>query len=127
MSAVHHIPDSRSNGRQVLPDSRAREGRGAVPTCTPMGWMVPIYCANCGVEGGLVPEENTTFAFWLCNPCFGAYGEIAGTMAMPDEVFWERLKQEQLEKYRRMLTPEELQDVAVANTTPLAALIREGR
>ncbi len=112
---------------EILPDSRAKAGRGAVPTCTPMGWMVPIYCANCGVEGGMVPEENMTFAFWLCTPCFEKHGAIAGTMVQPDQVFWENVKQEQMDKYGRLLSPDELKDVATANTTPLAALIREGR
>lgn len=89
----------------VLPDSRAANPTGLVPSVN--GWQVPIFCASCGVKGGLVPEENMTFAFWLCNPCFAAHGEITNTMVMPDEVFWEEVKHAQLDKYGHNLTPEE--------------------
>lgn len=78
--------------REVLPDSRARETKGVVQTKTAFGIMIPIYCANCGVEGGMVPERNMTFVFWLCQPCFESYGEIAGTMVQPDQVFWAQVK-----------------------------------
>lgn len=109
----------------MVPDCRARAGRGAMRG--PGGlFYVPIYCANCHAEGGLVPEENTTFAFWLCNPCFRTMGEITNTMAMPDEVFWERVKQEQLERYRRLLTPQELLTVVEADASPLATLVKAG-
>lgn len=90
---------------EVLPDSRARDPKGLI--FSPMGWMVPIFCANCGCEGGLVPQENTTFAFWQCTPCSEKYPAIAGTVAIPDEVFWERVKLEQLERYGRTLSAEE--------------------
>lgn len=112
---------------EILPDSRARAGRGSVPSQILGGvsW-VPIYCANCGDPGGMVPEENTTFAFWLCTPCFETHGEIAGMMAQPDSVFYEKVKQEQIEKYGRELAPHELQGVVDSGLTPLAALIKEG-
>lgn len=42
------------------------------------------------------------------------------------EVFWEKVKQEQLEKYSRVLSPVELQAVITEGTTPLAHLITEG-
>lgn len=78
----------------TLPDSRANRATGVVsgvfrpaPRFGRLNW-VPIFCANCGAEGGLVPEAHTTFAFWLCNYCWESHGEIAGTMAVPDEVFW---------------------------------------
>lgn len=77
----------------VLPDSRAQRTVGAQQIG--MAWWVPIYCANCGAKGGMVPEDNCTFAFWLCNNCWETHGAIAGTMAVPDELFWARLKAEQ--------------------------------
>ena len=109
----------------VLPDCTSRDRRGAVHT--PMGWMVPIYCANCGAPGGLVTEESLTFAFWLCTPCFETHGEIAGTYVVPDDVFRRRMVAEQMEKYSRLLSEQELKVVADANSSPLATLIREGR
>lgn len=81
--------------RDVLPDSRAKSGKGVVQTKTPLGLMVPIYCANCGTEGGMVPERNMTFAFWLCDPCFETYGHITGTMVQPDQEFWAQVKADQ--------------------------------
>lgn len=111
--------------REVLPDSRSRDGRGAVQTGTVFGIMVPIYCASCGTDGGLVPEKSTTFIFWLCNPCFGKYGEIAGTMVQPDQEFWREVKQEMAEGFGRELNDRELSDVVTANATPLATLIIE--
>jgi hypothetical protein len=113
----------------VMPDSRTRTiytPRGAQPSV--LGWWVPIFCASCGVEGGRVPQENMDFAMWLCNPCFARYGEIMGMMVMPDEVFWEKLKQEQLTTYGRFLSNDELVSIVEADATPLATLIKtQGR
>lgn len=109
----------------ILPDSRPRERRGLV--LRNGAWWTPVFCANCGADGGLVPEEGMTFAFYLCNPCAETHGEIQGTVMIPDEVFWQKLREEQLEKYGRLLSPEELHAVAQSNTSPLATLIREGR
>jgi len=109
---------------EILPDSRARDasrilmGHGGV-------W-VPVFCANCGADGGMVPEDNMTFAFYLCRPCAETHGAIAGMMMMPDEVFFERLKQEQLEAHGRFLTEQELIAIVEADASPLAKLIKEG-
>lgn len=112
------------NQPDVLPDSRKPHiftPKGAV--MGPMGWMVPVYCANCGKEGGLVPQENMTFAFWLCTPCYEKHGAITGTMAVPDEVFWAQVQAEQMEKYGHELSNEELARVAAEDSSPLATLL----
>ena len=98
------IPDTLS-GKTVLPDSRLRNPKGLVQSF--VGYEVPIYCANCGVQGGTCPEENMTFAFYLCTPCFQTYGELTNTMVIPDEVFWREVEVAQREKYGRSLTSEE--------------------
>lgn len=108
----------------VLPDSRAR--KGSTILMGPAGAWVPVFCANCGADGGMVPEANMTFAFYLCQACAETYGAIAGTMMMPDQVFWERLKQEQLEAHGRFLTEQELVTIVEADSTPLAKLVKEG-
>lgn len=108
----------------ILPDSRLERPKGAVWRGS---WWVPVFCANCGADGGLVPEENMTFAFYLCDPCAEKYGEVAGTYLMPDEVYWERLKQEQLNTYGRVLTAEELVQIVEADASPLATLIKQRR
>ena len=90
----------------ILPDSRAQGGRGAIMTAH--GFVVPIFCASCGVEGGHCPEENMTFLYWVCTPCFAKYGEVANTMAMPDEIFWEEVTQAQVEHHGHFLSADEL-------------------
>lgn len=113
---------------EILPDSRLKTihtPKGMVQG--PGGMWVPVFCANCGVSGGLCPEENMTFMFYLCNDCVWKYGEIAGVMMVPDEVFWEKVKQEQLDKYGRLLSDAELRQVLEAGASPLATLLKSGR
>lgn len=93
-------------GFDVLPDSRPRVVRGAVNRAG--AFWVPIYCASCGTDGGTCPEENITFAFYLCPNCYETYGALTGTMVTPDEVFWRELHTAQIEKYGRVLQPGEL-------------------
>ena len=109
----------------ILPDSRMQDRRQFVPG--PMGSWLPIFCANCGADGGLVPEEGTTFVCWLCRPCADTLGEVAGLMLMPDELYWQKLKEVQLEAYGRFLTEPELLAVVEAGASPLATLIKQGR
>lgn len=107
----------------TLPDCRARNAiavnRGVA------GLWEPVFCANCGAPGGQVPMENMTFLFYLCNICAETYGHIAGTMIMPDEVFFEALKQEQLARYGRYLTLEEWGKVSEDTAHPLWTLLKE--
>jgi len=81
---------------ELLPDSRLQVAKGVVRG--PGGNWVPIFCANCGGPGGYVPEENMTFAFWLCNACAETFGPIAATMMVPDEVFWAEVAAERAAK-----------------------------
>lgn len=48
-----------------------------------------------------------TFAFYLCNTCAEKHGNIEGTYAEPDIIFWEKVKLAQIEKYGRTLTARE--------------------
>ena len=109
----------------LLPDSRAKTTRGRIFTSE--GVWVPVFCANCGADGGSCPEENMTFLFYLCNKCNETYGTIAGTMMVPDQVFFEQMKQEQLESHGRFLSSLELEKVVQEDASPLATLIKSGR
>ena len=80
----------------TLPNSLAKEAKREV-YMNHMNW-VPIFCANCGADGGFIPEDAPPFAFYLCNPCWETHGAIAGTMAVPDEIFWKEIAEEQKEK-----------------------------
>ena len=125
------LPDSRieppkaAAPADVLPESRARETKGRIFTAN--GVWIPIFCANCGIEGGKVPEEGMTFAFWLCRKCEITYGKVTGVMCLPDEVFWEKLKQEQLAHFGYYPTQEELAKVLEEDASPLATLLKQGR
>ena len=108
----------------ILPDSRAKIAKNRI--FTPGGAWVPVFCANCGKDGGSCPEENMTFLFYICAKCNETYGEIAGTMMMPDEVFFAKLKQEQMESYGHYLTEAELVTVVQEDASPLATLLKSG-
>lgn len=111
----------------MLPDSRPREVK-QVKSMWFNQWgrlnMVPIYCANCGKLGAYTFEENCTFACWLCDPCAETYGPIAGTMMMPDEVYWRKVHAEQVEKYGHVLTEQEVIETS-SSWGAMAKLLRE--
>ena len=113
----------------LLPDSRASfvsTPRGA--TWQLGAYWVPIYCASCHKEGGKVPEENMTFAFWICQDCEPKYGHLTAHMMVPDAAFWETVRQEQLAHgAQRPLTTQELQAEIEGGATPLSTLLRQGR
>ena len=108
----------------LLPDSRAKDTKGRIFTTN--GAWVPVFCANCGVNGGSCPEEGTTFLFYLCQKCADTHGAIASTLLMPDELFFEKLKQEQMASYGRYLSEVELATVVEADASPLATLVKSG-
>ena len=107
----------------ILPDCRLKTApainRGI------LGTWEPVFCANCGADGGMCPAENMTFLFYLCNKCAEAHGHIAGTMLMPDEVFYQKLADEQIDKYNRYLTVDEWNKIAEDQSHPLWVLLKE--
>lgn len=107
----------------LLPDSRLKDRRQFVATAA--GPMIPTFCANCGRAGRLVYEQSCTFDFWLCNPCFDKCGHLTVGMVIPDVVFFEKMKQEQLDAHGRFLAERELLTVVEADASPLATLIKE--
>lgn len=113
----------------ILPDCRPREAKGRVWIDRGDGFgkipHVRFYCANCLKVYQLVPEENCTFAFWLCNPCVEKHGAVAGTYVMPDEVFWASVRAEQQERYGCQLNPYELSEVLKHENNSLNKLVRE--
>jgi hypothetical protein len=94
---------------QILPDSRLHSNG------TPVGSKliggvnyIPIFCANCGADGGWVPEVNMTFAFYLCNSCHERHGAPANTLVIPDRIFWQKVKEAQIERYGHELSAREV-------------------
>ena len=116
----------------VLPDSRLQSDIGAVMIDWPLPngktvrtECVPTFCANCGKDGPFCPRDNTTWTFWLCQPCFDKFGALAGTLAVPDHEFWKKVEQEMLDKYGRALDQFELAALAEQGWGPLAKLVKE--
>jgi hypothetical protein len=107
----------------LLPDCRTKVQKTVV-RLGELNW-VPIYCANCGCDGGLVPAEQCDFAFYLCIPCSETIGPIVGTYMEPDAVFWEKVAQEQIAKYGRMLRHDELVEACKDENSTLAKLGRD--
>lgn len=91
----------------LLPDCRARVVRDRVQRAG--RWHVPVFCANCHRDDGqMVPEDSCDFAFYLCEPCAEKHGALADVEMIPDEVWFARVRDAQLEKHGRELTPAEL-------------------
>ena len=110
-------------GLDILPSSIPRVTRG-VQRINGLDHK-PIFCANCGADGGWVPEGNCNFAFYLCQPCYDVYGVPAAMMAEPDVVFWARVKQEQIARCGRELTAPEVVEALKDGDHPLAKLARD--
>ena len=109
----------------ILPDCRAATNRGS--TRTPTGNCIPLYCANCGVPYGMVPERMITGAFVLCQRCADTHGPIAHTYQESDAAFWRRAEEAQQEEFGRMLNPLELAAELDDLTSVLAHLAAEWR
>ena len=108
----------------VLPSSRATTILTPKSAVFDAGmWWVPLFCANCGKRCGRVPEDSG-HAFYLCSPCFDKHGVVAGTMVVPDEVFWATVREAQLETYGRELT---LPELVVALDDPTSVLSKLAR
>jgi hypothetical protein len=109
----------------ILPDSRAKTNRGSI--WSREGNYIPIYCANCGVPWGMVPERMITGAFALCQKCADTNGPIAHTYQESDASFWRRAEEAQKEEFGRMLNPFELAVQLDDLTSVLAGLANEWR
>lgn len=55
-----------------------------------------------------MPEANMTFAFYLCERCAEKWTPLVDTMLVPDEVFWARVREEQINRHGRLLDNQEL-------------------
>jgi hypothetical protein len=87
---------------------------------------VPIYCAQCGKQGGMVPEANMTFACWLCDDCYHTHGALLNATVIPDEVFWAEVAEAQREKYGRNATAAETA-AALHDPNSLESLLARSR
>jgi hypothetical protein len=107
----------------ILPESRPRDRKGAVQTAD--GWMIPVYCANCGKRWGMVPEKHITFAFVLCESCVETHGVPAHFHMEPDRVFWDRVKEAMLDEQIDSLTQEDMQKHVNDSSSSIGKILRE--
>jgi hypothetical protein len=107
----------------TLPESRMVRPVGGIRS--PHGTLIPTYCANCGKKWGMVPERHITFAFVLCQECADKHGNIAHTYKEPDEVFWKRVIEAQLQEHGKILDPVALAKELDDPTTTMAKLAVE--
>lgn len=76
----------------------------------------------------MVAEETLgpNFACYVCDGCAEKYGsEHLGAYVEPDVVFWQRVKQEQLDQYGRELTQQELESAVQDEANPLSLLVKD--
>lgn len=107
----------------LMPESRLRDIKG-VKHHPFLGDVVPAYCINCGVDGPYLPV-TASFVSWLCNKCAEVHGAAFAGCIEPDAVFFEKVKQEQLERYGRELTAEEVLEALKDEHHPLSLLAKE--
>jgi len=95
----------------LLPNSIAVRSPKVVVWPNGQKW-IPIFCANCGKDGGMVQETEfdlvKNFAFYLCDPCAAKWSPMTNTALSPDEAFWKKVRQAQLEAFGRELTAQEI-------------------
>ena len=119
----------RQEGLPFLPDSRPRVTKNPIRIVNALGAMnwVKTYCINCGCDGPLTLEETTTFFSYLCTPCAEKYGQWDGMFAVPEEVFFEKLRNAQIEAYGRELTECEMLAALQDGTSVISKLASERR
>lgn len=111
----------------VLPNCICKNIKNVVFKQGPNGleaW-IPLSCANCPAEGGYVRQQDHDYAFYLCNKCVEKWGVPAGCVAVPDEVFWEKVKQAQLEELGREMTAEEVIEALKDDNHFLSKLVKD--
>lgn len=112
-----------THSANILPTSVPKNIKGVIMR-NGIPW-IPIFCANCGKDGGLIPEDTKDFAFYLCVPCGEKWAPLAGTYLVPDNVFWEKVKQVQLEQYGRELSGDEVVEALKDEHHALSKLARD--
>lgn len=107
----------------ILPTSAAKVTKNVIVRAG-VPW-VPIFCANCGKDGGLVPEEVKHVAFYLCDPCGEKWSPLVDQMVVSDEFFWSKINEAMREADGRVLEPWEIVEALKNGDHYLSKLARE--
>lgn len=92
---------------------------------------VPVFCASCGCDSGYRVSGGIGHAFFLCEDrpgqknCWAKWQHLVGMRPVPDEVFFERVKQAQLERDGRELGGHEVLEALTNSDHYLSKLARD--
>jgi hypothetical protein len=113
---------------EILPNSICQRSSKRFIWAKGTKW-IPLFCANCGADGGLVMETDweqvKNWAFYLCDPCAEKWAPLANVGIVPDELFWKAVHEEQLALYGRELTPVELTEALKDDCHPITLLAKK--
>jgi hypothetical protein len=113
---------------EVLPNCIAKRSEKIVFGPNGTKW-IPLFCANCGTDGGLVMETDwdrvKNFAFYLCQPCADKWAPLANTGLAPDEVFWRKVRSAQIEAFGRELSDQEIIEALKDDESIIAKLVKD--
>lgn len=56
-----------------IPDARAKRAKNELKHRL-LGWMEPIFCTNCGCDGGMISRDWAAYVTYLCDACVETYG-----------------------------------------------------
>lgn len=91
-------------------------------------WLY-LFCMSCGRDGGRVRDTEVPlqdqYAGYVCNSCATKYGGIPSTMLMPDELFWKKVHEAQIEKYGALLSSEEIDIQLQEKNSLMSTLAKE--
>jgi hypothetical protein len=103
----------------ILPDSRCKAATNVVKIDGVN--HVPIFCMNCGIEGGLVTERGVFFVGWQCDACQEKYPLPPGTHALPDDEHNRKVAEE----WDRAGSVERVMEQLQNERSPLSLLAKE--
>ena len=70
-------------------------------------------------------DRVKNFAFYLCEPCAEKWSPLADTALSPDEAFWKKVHEAQIEAFGRDLTPEEIVEALEDDSHILTKLCKD--
>ncbi len=113
----------------LLPNSIPRSAKVDWSISDPGREWLFLFCASCGADGGRVLRTDIPnreeFAFYLCNSCAEKHGTIDGAYFVPDEVFFQKVREAQIEKEGRELTVNEITEALQNSDHYLAKLVHD--
>jgi hypothetical protein len=113
---------------EILPNCIAQRSEKTVVWANGMKW-IPIFCANCGCDGGQVLETDwervNNWAFYLCEACAEKWSPLVDHALAPDELFWKKVREAQIEAFGRELTDIEIIEALKDDSHVLSTLAKD--